>query len=87
MTGTLTMGDFTWANIGSGVVFTTLDGGAFAGAGFNSVARLTATVEVDRSNFQFGNGNPGASTAVAPANVAVFNLLFTVTGQLNNPEV
>lgn len=86
LTGVLTMGDFTWANIGSGIMFTTMAGGAYSDGSNNAQVRLTSTSEADRANFKFNTGTVGGSAA-APGDVAVFNLLFTVTGQLNNPAV
>lgn len=77
-TGALTMGNFTWSNLGSGLVFTTGDGGVWrSAAGTSTDARTTGTSEADRANFQFNTGSVGGSAA-SPMDVAVFNLIFQV---------
>jgi hypothetical protein len=84
ITGTLTMGDYTWSNIGAGVVLTTGDGGVWRSTQ-SADARTTGTSEADRANFQFNTGSIGGSAA-APMDVAVFNLVFSVTTAFS-PEI
>jgi hypothetical protein len=91
LTGTLTLGDYTYANLASGQMFTTLAGGAYldpSGTGANGAARATGTTELDRANIQFGAGAVGNPNNDAVASrVGIFNLLFTVTGTFSNPEL
>jgi hypothetical protein len=84
---TLTIGAYSWGSAGTpisaGRMFTTLDGGAWntgtgGAAGIISNLRATGTTDPTRARFQFNSTSVGATGTAAPANVAVWNLLFEV---------
>lgn len=82
---TLTMGAFSWGSSGTpltaGRIFTSLAGGqnntGTGGAGTTSTIRSTGTTDETRARLQFNSSSVGGS-GTAPADVAVWNLLFQV---------
>ncbi|MCD8482913.1 MAG: PEP-CTERM sorting domain-containing protein [Verrucomicrobia bacterium] len=90
LTGALTMGNYTWSGIGSGQIFTTLADGAWriGTSGDTGNARATGTTIDGNANIQFGSGTvANANNVTEAARIGTFNLLFTVSGVLNNPQL
>ncbi|MCD8483748.1 MAG: PEP-CTERM sorting domain-containing protein [Verrucomicrobia bacterium] len=81
----LTIGNYTWGSastpISAGRIFTSLGGGAWntgtGGGGTTASIRATGTTDPTRARIQFNAGTVGG-TASAPADVAVWNLIFEV---------